>query len=588
MTLTKIGQEKYWFLYEGTPGGKLEPESDFVVRPGNRKTMLNENWVDHVPWVYFGARESRSSLFLIDHQRDLAPESYVSWPYAKDGTPDKAEMTVFGFGRPGWQDPDQHTPPMSKLPARFSIGLQPTQSYEALENQIERISAQVDAQNKPAAWRGPQPVEGKPWPSTAHFYHRYWFQMGDDFANPPVNNRFRVNDPYAPTHPSFHARQEPKGNGMMLVPMKQPLREIDAARLYLELWGGHPHTDNRRVTVNGRTTYPIHVPIDEQCTHVYREIGLKITDLVRGPNALQFNVDGDKTFWGHFIVEEAAIDALLPATSPEVQSLGSLAQSPPTIKVDASQPEAFMLSLPVDSQSSSKISKVHYYAKYDGFDENGDGDARDWHGMTKRKIPLGHIGSSERSPYEVRWDVSMLKAQDDVEVRAVIEFANDTDSIQAEKELHEKGNRYWKAHSLLMQTDSVKNLSIQHPAGVQVAYVMSSNHSIPMWSRTNRRKTCDFDSKIDPKRIERSQLSIAVWDGGAGEIENYFKLNGHPLAVANKADHDVIYAQLPVEPSWLLQDTNQAELLSDTEHHGMEVLYPGPMLTIRYQTEQSR
>ena len=31
------------------------------------------------------------------------------------------QMTVFGFGRPDWQDPKQHTPPMSGLPARFSI-----------------------------------------------------------------------------------------------------------------------------------------------------------------------------------------------------------------------------------------------------------------------------------------------------------------------------------------------------------------------------------------------------------------------------------------------------------------------------------
>ncbi len=584
LTLTKIGQEKYWFLYEGTPGGKLEPERDFVVRPGNRKSFLNENWVDNVPWVYFGASESNASLFLIDHQRDLAPESYVSWPYAKDRTPDKAEMTVFGFGRPGWQDPAQHTPPMSKLPARFSIGFNSTQDYAAIEKQIEKISTDIDAKNKAAAWRGPQPVEGKPWPSSSHFYHRYWFQMGDELANAAVNDRFRVNDPYAATHPSFHARKEPKGNGMMLVPMEQPLREIDAARLYLELWGGHPHTDHRRVTVNGRTTYSIDVPINEQCTHAYREIGLKLTDLVRGQNALQFAVDGDQTFWGHFIVDEAAIDALLPATSPELQSLVALAKTPPTLQVDSSGDETFELTLAVDSQAAAKISSVHYYAKYEGFDENGDGVSNDWHGMTKRKIPVGHIGSSDKSPYSVRWDVSMLKAQEGVKVKAVIEFVNDADSLKAEEMLREKGQRYWKAHSLLMQTDVVTGLKIQRPAGVQVAYIPSINLSVPMWSRANRRKTCDFELTIDPKQIERGQLDIAIWDGGAGTIQNFFQLNGHPLSIAKNGRHDAIYSQVPIEPSWMQLGKNQAELLSDTEHHGIEVLHPGPMLTIRYKT----
>lgn len=585
MTLTKISQEKVWFLYEGTPGGKLEPDRDFVVRPGNRKTMLYENWIDHVPWVYFGAVESRSSFFLIDHQRDLAPESYVSWPYSKDGSPDNAEMTVFGFGRAGWHDPLQHTPTISKLPARFSIGLMETQEYAAIEKKIETITAELDTKHKPAAWRGPQPEKGTPWPNHAHFYHRYWFQMGEVFGNPIVNNRFRVNDPYAATHPSFHLRQEVKGNGMMLVPMEQPIREIEAARLYLELWGGHPHTDNRRVTINGRTTYPIHVPIAEQCTHAYPEIQLKLTDLVHGQNALQFAVDGDQTFWGHFIVEEAAIDVLLPLSSRELEPLGPLVHSPPQVKVDNNSAESFLLSLRVDSTSASKIAQVHYYAKYDGFDENGDGQWLDWHGMTKRKTPLGHLGSSDKYPYSIRWDASMLKAQEGVQVRAVIEFVGDADSVNRETKNREQGMRYWKSHSLEMQTEWLTDLRIEHPAGVKVAYVTAINPSIPMWSRANRRRTCNLKLDLDPKQIERIDLNVSIWDGGSGTIQDYFKLNGHSLAVAKDANHDVIYSCFPIDPSWVQRGNNLVELLSDTEHHGIEVFHPGPMLSIRYRED---
>jgi hypothetical protein len=32
-------------------------------------------------------------------------------------------MTVFGFGRPGWEDPRQHNPALRQLPARFSVAL---------------------------------------------------------------------------------------------------------------------------------------------------------------------------------------------------------------------------------------------------------------------------------------------------------------------------------------------------------------------------------------------------------------------------------------------------------------------------------
>jgi hypothetical protein len=139
MTLHRIENPAYWFLYEGTPGGKLDSDEDFVVRPGNRKTSLNEPWTEDVPWVFFTAKESRSSFFLVDHQSDPGPESYVSWPYKPDAKNRYHQMTVFGFGRPGWDDPKQHTPPLTTLPARFSIGFAPTIEYTAVEATVKTI-----------------------------------------------------------------------------------------------------------------------------------------------------------------------------------------------------------------------------------------------------------------------------------------------------------------------------------------------------------------------------------------------------------------------------------------------------------------
>jgi hypothetical protein len=139
MTLDRIGNETYWFLYEGTPGGKMDSTDDYVVRPGNRKTSLNEPWLDNVPWAYFVAKESGHGFYLIDHQSDPGPESYVSWPYTRGADNQFHEMTVFGFGRPDWQDPKQHTPPLTTLPARFSIGFSPTTRYDEVESTVNQI-----------------------------------------------------------------------------------------------------------------------------------------------------------------------------------------------------------------------------------------------------------------------------------------------------------------------------------------------------------------------------------------------------------------------------------------------------------------
>ena len=121
MTLLKI-PARYWFLYEGTPGGELNVAEDFVLRPGGQRTPLTKPWTDDVPWMLFGAKESPFGLLLAAHQPS-APLSYVSWPYKPEADGSVNQMTVAGFGRPGWQDAKQHTPPLTQLPAKFSIAL---------------------------------------------------------------------------------------------------------------------------------------------------------------------------------------------------------------------------------------------------------------------------------------------------------------------------------------------------------------------------------------------------------------------------------------------------------------------------------
>jgi hypothetical protein len=55
--------------------------------------------------------------------------------------------------------------------------------------------------------------------------------------------------------------------------------------------------------------------------------------------------------------------------------------------------------------------------------------------------------------------------------------------------------------------------------------------------------------------------------------------------VAEGKGHELIYSRFPVNPKNLKRGLNRIELLSNTEHHGIEVLLPGPALLIRYRTE---
>jgi hypothetical protein len=110
--LTVLRKEKpYWFLYEGTPGGKLEPEKDYCVRSSGERTPLSAKWQGDLPapeWVYFGDGALDRVLWLAHHEDDDKVDSY--WPM-------EGNMTVFGFGRNGLQKF------LDRAPDRFSIGL---------------------------------------------------------------------------------------------------------------------------------------------------------------------------------------------------------------------------------------------------------------------------------------------------------------------------------------------------------------------------------------------------------------------------------------------------------------------------------
>ncbi|HLY08607.1 MAG TPA: hypothetical protein VKW04_04775 [Planctomycetota bacterium] len=123
LTLRRIALPTYWFLYEGAPGGQLDAEHDQAIRPGGKRTPLSEAWEDQVPWTCVTSSRTPYALLLISHEPQAQAASYVSWPYAPDPEGGYRQMTILGWGRPGWKDPAQHQPQFRSLPARFSIAL---------------------------------------------------------------------------------------------------------------------------------------------------------------------------------------------------------------------------------------------------------------------------------------------------------------------------------------------------------------------------------------------------------------------------------------------------------------------------------
>ena len=116
----------YWFLYEGTPGGEINEDTDFCVRQNGIRISLRESWVDDIDangqrgeWVYFG--DGDRVLYLVNHEDDDAVDSYRTMHH---------KMTVFGFGR------KRINKFMNKVPAQFTIGLYDSGDFDIISSAI--------------------------------------------------------------------------------------------------------------------------------------------------------------------------------------------------------------------------------------------------------------------------------------------------------------------------------------------------------------------------------------------------------------------------------------------------------------------
>jgi hypothetical protein len=410
-------------------------------------------------------------------------------------------------------------------------------------------------------------ARGIQFPDTAatrgRFVREWWYLPGLAHGNPGENRRFRVNSPEVLLHPTFHSRPEVRSSGMLQIKVEETPHLLAGAGLYMEIWGGHPGTANKRVTPNGRATYPIPEvgTASGHCTHQYPFITLKPADLVPGFNAFQFAADQGSAFWGHFIVDEACVRCELPPSHPDLERLGMTRLAAEVFPKQASSGEGFELQLKTAGLDEAAVARVDYQGFNDGYDENGDTLSRGWHGFTTFRKPVAYLGSAAQPPFRLRWETSMLPAQDGMKVRAFIRFREHP--------------------GLVYETAAAEGLATPDRGQHSVRFFGLATRPTAFWSRANRemRATIEFDA--DPARIERAELHVVVWDGGKGSINNCFKFNGYPVDVAGDGRHDTIYTVAPLAPSMLRRGVNEIVLLSDTDHHGIEVLEPGPAVAVR-------
>jgi hypothetical protein len=339
------------------------------------------------------------------------------------------------------------------------------------------------------------------------------------------------------------------------------------AEAQMDRWGGHVGTSGKRVRFNDNdwidlpelTTTPDNQ--DPLC-FFYEDnpiVAVPLAHLREGENTFEGTADEQVCHsfgwgqWGWYMMivrvyfEKSVSHPEARITSP--QSGVTLAENP---------------TLSVDAKSEAGIERVDFLAHYNGFDENGDGIYGDWHHnyhFLYRTLEGGiqdHIGSVTSAPYDVVWDTKWIPDQPEGSMKIAVRILD-------------KGGMWYV-------TDAVEGISLQRE---DTTVAMYTSFEIPENFRTrmNNKKTCKFliPNATDMSAAVEAAIHIRTWNGAH---ENVI-LNGWTTPIDGE-DHDFAYNIRDFPAGKLHSGENLFEFISDTHHHGPEILWPGPAVTVRF------
>ncbi len=394
---------------------------------------------------------------------------------------------------------------------------------------------------------------------------------------PATGNSWRVTDPTAsnPGSPGNSPGDFPN--------IPQPL-EIETlagalrAEAVIDIWGGHVGTtgkefrfnENDWLTIPELTTPPTRGECYTQQLNGVFDVPLE--HLIEGTNIAEATAGKQTCYnfnWGQWGWYTLGLRIYYdPATVPGHPT--GVILSPVSGATIGENP-----TVSADIQADAGIERVEFYAWHDGYDTDGDGIYLDWqHSYHRDKSDndpaltvSNHVGTASSAPWEVTWDTTWVPDQKGESIRLMARI------------LDQSG--VWST------TPIVDGLTLDR--GDQSVRLYKP-FDVPerMWVRSaNQTDTSKvfIPADHDLAHATAARLLVRTWNGIDGAAEpgqdHFTKVNSW-VAPNYGANHYYSYDQLDVPTNRIVSGNNTIAFNSESTHHGIEILWPGPALVVRY------
>ena len=344
------------------------------------------------------------------------------------------------------------------------------------------------------------------------------------------------------------------------------------AEALMDIWGGHTGTTGKRFRFNGNDwiDLPDHPTIAESPECYNSEFNyiteIPLAHLKEGANEFEGTSGGQTCFnfnWGQWGWYVMLVRIYYGPEKPH--PTGSISSHPSGS--DIVEPDTIL----VEAQGAAGIKRVDLLGRYRGYDENGDGIYMDWHRNYHAHILEEHIGSATHAPYEIIWDNQWVPDQD---TGSVSFMARILDS-----------NNVW------FVSEVVDSISLIRPEGVSVKMFTAENVPKKFWVRAGEKKSCDIYIQ-ELTEATNARIIHRTWNGqdggaGSGDIDKPLFVNDWQGKV-HGANHNYALSMTKVAVGSLNVGRNEVAYKSTTVHHGIEILWPGPALLVRYNSNAAK
>ncbi|MEM7167130.1 MAG: LamG-like jellyroll fold domain-containing protein [Planctomycetota bacterium] len=343
------------------------------------------------------------------------------------------------------------------------------------------------------------------------------------------------------------------------------------AEALIDVWGGHVGTINKRMRFNGNSwlTIPdiLNTPGAPECyTHQPNVcVNIPLSHLTTGTNIFEGTSGGQTCFsfnWGQWGWYMLTLRVYYSSSQPHATGSITSHSSGGTIGDFAT--------VSATASGGGGISRVEFFAYYDGYDTDGDGHYQQYHHAYHHEagdstaVTRQHVGTVSTAPYQVTWNTDLVPDQAPGSVKLIARILDN--------------NGVW------FVTNEITGLTLQR-FGTSVKLYKPFNVPQKHWVRDGQTQSSNVSIPGTDilANAQYAKLLVHTWNGidGQNSGAHWTRVNGWtaPLYGAN---HRYSYDVIDVPTGQLQTGTNTISFYSQSTHHGIEIMWPGPAILVRY------